>query len=164
MCSSDLVGAIAAGLGLVRGDAPYHPLLNPGAGNWGHAWVTGLLNQPARGRLAARIIRQYPTPPGGATLVLTDNAYDNYVLSLFVAAVEGRSGPPISRAFYVGHLPTTSAADIRTMMVAVRAPITAVVTSRRLLPVVRQIQATEPGVRVTVVDLSAQHSGSAVAG
>ena len=159
-----VVGAIAAGLGLVRGDAPYHPLLNPGAGNWGHAWVAGLLNQPARGRLAARIIRQYPTPPGGATLVLTDDAYDNYVLSLFVAAVEGRSGPPISRAFYVGHLPMTSAADIRTMMVAVRAPITAVVTSRRLLPVVRQIQATEPGVRVTVVDLSAQHSGSAVAG
>jgi hypothetical protein len=150
-----LAAAIAAGLGLVRGDSPYRPMANSGEGNWGTAWQSDALAPVKLGAQAADLVTKYRArPPGGVTLLLGDDAYANYAVSLFAAALERNAGTPVSRGFYVGHLPGASNAAVRAMILRIGVPVVAVVTSPRLAALIRDMQHSDPHQQIQLIDLT----------
>ncbi|GAA5195692.1 hypothetical protein GCM10023322_62940 [Rugosimonospora acidiphila] len=149
-----LAASIGAGLGLVRGDSPYRPMMSGPEGNWGAAWESGRMAPKHLGALATQLIAAYRTHPGTVTLLLSDDAYSNYSVSLFAATLERNAGTPISRGFYIGRLPGASPDAIRDMILRIGVPITAVITSTRLLGVVNQLRLDDPGQRIDSIDLT----------
>jgi hypothetical protein len=147
-----LAASVGMGLGLVRSDTPYRPMW--GVGNWGDAWVSDQLAQKRLGALTAEVVERYAQRPPAVTMLLSDDAYTNYAVSLFSAALTRNAGTPISRAFYTGRLPAASDGSVRTMILAPRVPVTAVVTSPRLVPVVLELQRRYPQQGIQLIDLS----------
>ncbi len=145
--------AVSAALGLPVGDAPYHPV--PGlTANWGRAWLSGSLTLRHLGAVSTMVAERYPPPPGGATVLLTDDPYTNYAVSLFVAALQRNAGAPISRAFYRGSIPGTSPTAISDLLTAMRAPARVVTNSPKIMAVVYQLRREHPELRLSLVDLT----------
>ncbi|GIH14739.1 hypothetical protein [Rugosimonospora africana] len=150
-----VAAAIGAGLGLVRGDSPYRPIAGSADGNWGTAWQSHRLAPTRLGVMAADLVARYREHPGsGVTLLLGDDAYANYSVSLFAAALERNAGTPISRGFYIGHLPGASNEAVRAMILRIGVPIVAVVTSPRIATLIRDLQRTNPRQHIELIDLS----------
>jgi hypothetical protein len=152
-----LAASVGMGLGLVRGDSPYRPM--SGVGNWGDAWVSDRLAQKRLGALTAQVVRHYAQRPPAVTMLLSDDAYANYAVSLFGAALTRDAGAPISRAFYIGRLPTASDESVRRMILATGVPVTAVVTSPRLAILIGEMQHSYPQQGIQLIDLSRRPTG-----
>jgi hypothetical protein len=151
-----VAAAIGSGLGLVRGDSPYRPMVSTD-GNWGSAWQSHRLAPTRLGVLAADLVARYRAhPAAGVTLLLSDDAYTNYSVSLFAASLERDAGAAISRAFYIGHLPGASNEAVRAMIARIGVPVVAVVTSPRLAALIRDLQHTNPNQRIELIDRSGE--------
>jgi hypothetical protein len=150
--------AAAVGVGLGVSDSPYRPMQATAsgvpAGNWGAAWVSDRLALTRLGTLTAQVVRHYGPAPSGVTVLLSDNAYTNYAVSLFAAALTRNAGIPISRGFYIGRLPAASNEAVRALILAIGVPVTAVVISPRLAALVGQLQHDAPGRHIQLIDLS----------
>ncbi|HEY2670076.1 MAG TPA: hypothetical protein VGJ07_06830 [Rugosimonospora sp.] len=151
-----LAVAVAAGLGVVRGDSPFRPRVTATSANWGRAWATGRVIPSGAGRTVASILRNHPPRPGEITLVFTDNGLRQYDLTLFVSVLRRDGSAGIFRALYgqPDNLVDTDPSSLEALLLDIHQPVEAVAMTTTTSAFIRDMRAEHPTLGLRLVDLS----------
>jgi hypothetical protein len=108
---------------------------------------------PAVGTMIDRVLA-VPTPEAERTvLVFSADGYANYVVTLWIGVMRGRSGGDAARAVYA-HILTTDEGSLRALLTITQGPVEIVTTTDLTAQLVRQFQVEHPQRDIQLVTLT----------